>query len=103
MSAGYFDHRDLLYLDNLFWGLITASHILHKHSVFDAYGHISVRNPDRPSSFFLPHNCAPALLKSAHDLIEYNVEDGEPVEVTARAQYAERFIHRYLLASLLAY
>jgi ribulose-5-phosphate 4-epimerase/fuculose-1-phosphate aldolase len=93
MSQGYFGDRKFLYLDNLFWGLITSSHILHKHNIFDAYGHVSVRNPDNPATFFLPSNNPPALLSSAEDLIEYRVEDGNPTEDTTKAHFAERFIH----------
>ena len=35
----------------LFSTLITANHILHYHDVVDAYGHISVRNPQDPNNF----------------------------------------------------
>ena len=69
MSAGYFGQREKMYLDDLHWGLITASHILHFHGIFDAYGHISVRNPDDPTSFFLSMSKAPALLSSAEDIV----------------------------------
>lgn len=94
MSTGYFGKRELLYLDNLFWGLITSSHILHKYGIFDAYGHVSVRNPDNPSTFFMPSNMAPALLTSVDDLVEYNVEDAAPTEETKKPGYVERYIHR---------
>jgi ribulose-5-phosphate 4-epimerase/fuculose-1-phosphate aldolase len=94
MSSGYFGKRELLYLDNLFWGIITSSHILHKHGIFDAYGHVSVRNPDNADTFYLPSNMAPALLKSADDLVEYKVEDAFAVEGTKKPSYVERFIHR---------
>jgi ribulose-5-phosphate 4-epimerase/fuculose-1-phosphate aldolase len=94
MSAGYFSPRSELYLDNLFHGLITASHILHKHNVFDAYGHISVRNPDNPSTFFMSSSLAPALVQSVDDIKEYKVEDGEPVEAFDVLHFAERYIHR---------
>jgi Class II Aldolase and Adducin N-terminal domain len=94
MSAGYFGKREHLYLDNLFWGLITSSHILHKHGIFDAYGHVSVRNPDNSSTFFMPSNMAPALLKSADDLVEYNMEDASPAQETTKTGYVERYIHR---------
>jgi Class II Aldolase and Adducin N-terminal domain len=95
MSAGYFGKRELLYLDNLHWGLVTSSHILHKHGIFDAYGHVSVRNPDNSETFIMPCNMAPALLKSAGDLVEYKIEDASPVEANSKPGYVERFIHRY--------
>lgn len=93
MSEGYFVDRKHLYLDKLFWGLVTSCHILHKHRIFDAYGHVSVRNPDNPSTFFLPSNQAPALLDSVEGIVEYDIEGGNPVGETTKSHYVERFIH----------
>ncbi|OCL07757.1 arad-like aldolase/epimerase [Glonium stellatum] len=93
MSVGYFPKREKLGLEDLFRGLVTASHILHYHGVLDAYGHISVRSPDNPATFYLPCNISPALLNDADDLIEYNVADATPVEKDAKAGYLERYIH----------
>ena len=77
--------------------LITASHICHHHGVLDAYGHISVRNPKNPSTFFLSHNLAPALIATSDDLIEYRVDNAEPVDPNANAGYSERCIHSEIL------
>ena len=77
--------------------LITASHVCHKHAVFDAYGHISIRNPENSSTFFLSRSIAPALIESFDDLREYHVENGQPVDVNAEAGYVERFIHSEIL------
>lgn len=33
--------------------LITANHILHYHNVLDAMGHVSVRNPNTNTTFFI--------------------------------------------------
>lgn len=77
----------------LFSTLITANHILHNHSVVDAYGHISVRNPQNPQTFFLSRSLAPALVSRREDLEEYRVEDASPVNEGAAKGYAERFIH----------
>lgn len=95
MSKGYFpiSDRKMLYLDQLFLNLITASHILHKHDIFDAYGHVSVRNPDNLSNFFMSSNMAPALLKSADEIVEYKVEDAAPVNDNALPGFVERYIH----------
>lgn len=73
--------------------LITASHICHHYGVLDAYGHISVRNPSNHSTFFLSQDLAPALISSADDLVEYYVENAEPVDPNAKAGYSERLIH----------
>ncbi|KXT03118.1 hypothetical protein AC578_7682 [Pseudocercospora eumusae] len=77
----------------LFSSLITANHILHCHNVVDAFGHISVRNPQDANTFFLSRNLAPALVKSRTDIVEYRVEDSEPVDKDAPRGFAERFIH----------
>lgn len=73
--------------------LITANHILHYHNVVDAFGHISVRNPQDPSTFFISKSLAPALVASREDIEEYKVSDASAVNPDAPTGYAERFIH----------
>jgi ribulose-5-phosphate 4-epimerase/fuculose-1-phosphate aldolase len=73
--------------------LITANHILHKNEVVDAYGHISARNPENPTTFFLSRSIAPALVSKRADLEEYKVADASPVNAGGPKGYAERFIH----------
>ena len=73
--------------------LITANHILHNHHIVDAYGHISLRNPSDPSTFFLSHSVAPALVSSPSDIVEYRVSDASPVQEGVSEGYRERFIH----------
>ncbi|KAF2774062.1 hypothetical protein EJ03DRAFT_361175 [Teratosphaeria nubilosa] len=77
----------------LFSTLITANHILHNQGVVDAYGHISVRNPQDPNTFFISKSLAPALVSKREDLEEYKVEDASPVNPNAPQGYLERFIH----------
>lgn len=79
--------------DALFSTLITANHILHYHSVCDAYGHISVRNPQDPSTFFISKSLAPALVSSKEDIELYRVSDASPVNEGAPKGYVERFVH----------
>lgn len=93
MSVGYFPKREKLGLEDLFKGLVTASHILHNHGILDAYGHISVRSPDNPATFWMPCNMSPALISTTDDLIEYSVENAEPVEKNVKPGYLERYIH----------
>jgi ribulose-5-phosphate 4-epimerase/fuculose-1-phosphate aldolase len=64
--------------------------------VLDAYGHISVRNPQNPATFFLSRSLAPALVSSREDIEEYYVEDASPVNRDSAKGYAERFIHSEL-------
>ena len=77
----------------LFSKLITANHILHYNNVVDAYGHISVRNPSNPTTFFLSASVAPALVSGLEDLVEYKIEDATPVKKDAPRGYLERYIH----------
>ncbi|TID16172.1 Acyl-CoA dehydrogenase family member 11 [Venturia nashicola] len=93
MSQGYFGKREKTYIEDLYWGLITCSHILHRRGVFDAYGHISVRNPDNHDAFYMSRNLPPALMQSADDIVEYKLEDAEPMEKDAPKGFAERCIH----------
>ena len=73
--------------------LITANHILHYHSVLDAYGHISVRNPENASTFFFARTLAPALISSTEDINELNVADASQIDPTRPRSFVERFIH----------
>jgi ribulose-5-phosphate 4-epimerase/fuculose-1-phosphate aldolase len=72
---------------------IHSLHILHNHGVVDAYGHLSVRNPDDPSTFFMMHQMAPALVSGPNDIGEYRVSDAEPVYPGTPEAPLERYIH----------
>ncbi|OAG36759.1 hypothetical protein AYO21_09032 [Fonsecaea monophora] len=77
--------------------LITANHILHHQGqVLDAYGHISVRHPTNPAVFLMARYVPAALVASPDDIVEYRVEDAEPVDPHAPRGYTERFIHSEL-------
>src|SRR5689334_21095246 len=77
--------------------LITANHILHHQGqVLDAYGHISVRHPSNRSVFLMSRYIPAALVSSPSDIVEYRVEDAEPVDPNAPRGYTERFIHSEL-------
>lgn len=80
-------------LTSIVHDLITANHILHYHSVVDAYGHISVRHPDDSSIFILSGNRAPAIVSSASDFVHYHVENATAVDPNAPKGYIERYIH----------
>ncbi len=71
--------------------LVDANHILYDQGVVDAFGHVSVRLPDRSDHFLLAANLAPASVK-ARDIIEFDL-DARPVRDTCRRLYAERYIH----------
>jgi ribulose-5-phosphate 4-epimerase/fuculose-1-phosphate aldolase len=72
---------------------ITALHILHFNGVLDAYGHLSVRNPNNNATFFLSRNEAPALVSSRSDIVEYYVANASAVDPAAPGGFIERYIH----------
>ena len=78
-------------LPELLQDLVTANRILAHEEVCDAYGHISVRHPDRPDRFFLSGSRSPELV-TLDDIIEYDL-DCNPIDQRGRAQYTERPIH----------
>ena len=78
-------------LDELIADLVVANRILGREGVCDAFGHISVRHPDRPDRYLLSCSRAPELV-SADDIMEFEL-DGSPVDAQGRQPYLERFIH----------
>lgn len=71
--------------------LITANRILAREGIVDAFGHVSIRHPDRPDRYYLSRARAPECIEAA-DIMEFAL-DGAPIEPAGRKPYAERFIH----------
>jgi len=71
--------------------LVTANHILYRHRVVDAFGHVSIRHDKNPERFLLARNLAPGQV-AAEDVVEFDL-DGAPVNAGGRPVYLERFIH----------
>jgi HCOMODA/2-hydroxy-3-carboxy-muconic semialdehyde decarboxylase len=71
--------------------LVVANRILAHENVVDAYGHISVRNPDDPNTYFISVSRSPELVKES-DIVECAL-DGTPVRAERRSLYIERHIH----------
>jgi ribulose-5-phosphate 4-epimerase/fuculose-1-phosphate aldolase len=71
--------------------LVTANRILAHEGIVDAYGHISLRHPDRPDRYFLSRARSPQCVERS-DIMEFTME-GEPIDARDRAPYFERFIH----------
>jgi len=72
--------------------LVAANHVLANENVLDAFGHVSVRHPDRPGHFLLSCSRAPELV-SADDILEYDDQSQPVTPLQGRALYIERFIH----------
>ena len=71
--------------------LVAASHILARHGVLDAWGHVSIRHPADPERYLMSRARAPALV-SAADIMEFDL-DSNPVDQRDRRMFLERFIH----------
>jgi HCOMODA/2-hydroxy-3-carboxy-muconic semialdehyde decarboxylase len=71
--------------------LATASRILSDQGVFDAAGHVSMRDPRRPDRFHMSRSLAPALV-TADDIMEFTLEC-EPCDARGRVPFIERHIH----------
>jgi len=71
--------------------LAVANRILAREGVVDAFGHVSIRHPQRPDRFLMSRSRSPELVTVA-DLMEFDL-DGTPVEPRGRTPYSERFIH----------
>src|SRR3954471_17307498 len=78
-------------LDTIIKDLVIANRVPAKEEVVDAYGHVSIRNPDNPKSFFISRSLAPELIEK-DDIVELGL-DGEPLKNEKRSLYLERFIH----------
>ena len=83
-------------LDTLIKDLVIANRILAKEDVVDAYGHVAVRNPNNPKTFFLSRSLAPELIEK-DDIVELDMS-GQPVDKNEkRSLYLERFIHAAIM------
>ena len=78
-------------LDRVISDLVVANRILAREGVVDAFGHISVRHPERPDRYIMSRSRAPELV-TADDLMVFEL-DGTPVDARGRQPYAERPIH----------
>ena len=81
----------MLELDRIRRDLVVANRILAREDVVDAYGHVSMRNPQNPSHFFMARSLAPEFV-TEDDIVEHDLE-GNPIKDESRALYLERFIH----------
>jgi len=70
--------------------LVIANRILAKEDVVDAYGHVSIRHPQKPDRYLLSRSLSPEFV-TRDDIIEFAL-DGTPIN-DSRPGYLERYIH----------
>ena len=74
------------YLEAKLDELVTANRILGRENVCDAFGHVSIRHPDRDDRYFLSRSRAPERIE-VDDLMEFTL-DGDPIDQKGRSPYA---------------
>ena len=77
-------------IDNIMKDLVIANRILANENVVDAYGHVSIRHPDKPNHFFLARSLAPELV-TGDDIMEFTLECAPCND--SRKPFIERFLH----------
>jgi len=78
--------------DAIIEDLVAANRILATQDIVDAFGHVSVRHPQKPGHFILSRAISPELV-GADDLMEYTLDGAAVDSRDERKGYLERFIH----------
>jgi HCOMODA/2-hydroxy-3-carboxy-muconic semialdehyde decarboxylase len=71
--------------------LVAANRVLSNEDVVDAFGHVSIRDPENPRRYIMARSRAPQLVEFG-DLIRFE-QDGRSLDPAARLPYGERMIH----------
>jgi HCOMODA/2-hydroxy-3-carboxy-muconic semialdehyde decarboxylase len=71
--------------------LVAANRILAHENVVDAFGHVSIRDPENPLRYYLARSRSPELVEVA-DIMSFEL-DGTAVDARGRTAYGERMIH----------
>ena len=72
--------------------LVLANRALACEGVFDAFGHISVRNPENPETFFISRAVSPELVMP-DDILELDLEGNIVAGRPGLRPFSERAIH----------
>ncbi|RJR38342.1 MAG: class II aldolase/adducin family protein [Desulfobacteraceae bacterium] len=75
--------------------VVLANRILANENLLDALGHVSLRNPENPGTFFQSRSLSPMEV-TRQDILEIDLE-GNVVTTTSVRPYGERVIHAALL------
>ena len=71
--------------------LVSASRILLRYGIVDAFGHVSARHPTKPDVFLMSKRVPPGLVQ-VDDIVEHGL-DGELVHKDDSRVFLERYIH----------
>ncbi len=75
--------------------VVFANRILANEGILDALGHVSLRNPENPKTFFQSRSLSPFEV-TKDDILELDL-DGNVVTKTTARPYGERVIHAAIL------
>jgi 3-hydroxy-2-methylpyridine-4,5-dicarboxylate 4-decarboxylase len=75
--------------------VVMANRILGNEAILDALGHVSLRNPENPGTFFQARSISPSEV-TRDDILEIDL-DGNVVTRTTVRPYGERIIHGAIL------
>ena len=91
-TQGVFAQNAAPLTDNIeFRRIVAANRILAHEEVVDAFGHVSVRDPENPKRYIMARSRSPELVEFA-DLIRFE-QDGRSLDPGNRTPYGERMIH----------
>lgn len=71
--------------------LVSANHILSNENILEAFGHVSIRDPENPETFLLSRSKAPQFVEH-EDIYTYDF-DGHLQGTSEYQSYAERILH----------
>jgi 3-hydroxy-2-methylpyridine-4,5-dicarboxylate 4-decarboxylase len=75
--------------------VVMANRILSNEGILDALGHVSVRNPENPNTFFQSRSLSPSEV-TGEDILEIDLDSNVLTDTVLRP-YGERIIHGALL------
>ncbi len=71
--------------------LVLANRILTNENILEAFGHVSIRDPENPEHFLLSRSLAPLQVQE-EDILTYDFDGNLQVQTKHRS-YAERILH----------
>jgi HCOMODA/2-hydroxy-3-carboxy-muconic semialdehyde decarboxylase len=71
--------------------VVIANRVLARFGIVDAYGHVSVRDPQNPGRYLISRSLAPEIVEDG-DIVTLDL-DSAPSRTERRPLYTERFIH----------
>jgi len=76
--------------------LVLASRILANEGMLDGLGHLSIRNPENPKTFFQSRSLSPEFI-TMDDIMEIALDGSVVVGIEGKKPYGERILHGAML------